>query len=131
MNSPLRRHALGLFSLLFLGFGVWMYVASGAESDDRAMMSSILIRAGLVMGALWLALPQIFELMTRQPPWLLGCVVIGLGVLIVRPRYLVVVGPILGGIIVLQFLGWLFKPLPHGKKTRPRPPAKNKTESNR
>lgn len=127
MNSPVRRHALGLVSLLFIGAGLWVYLAHGGDKDDKAMLSSILLRAGLVMGALWLALPQLFELMTRQPPWLLGCIAIGLGVLIFRPKLFVFVAPVLGGIVLLQVVGWFLKPLPQprtrqSRKSQPRDP---------
>jgi len=107
LNS-LRRHALGLASLglLLLGVALWWYW------HDSAAFVAICVRAGLVLGAIWLALPQLSRLIAAIPLWMVAAVGISALVLIARPRAIVFIGPALGGALLLHFVGWfLRKPL--------------------
>lgn len=61
-------------------------------------LGAVSFRAGLVLGALWLALPNI----RRAPRWLLSAVGVLAAVLIVRPRLLLYALPVAA---VVAFLG--------------------------
>ncbi len=61
-------------------------------------LGAVSVRAGLVLGALWLALPNI----RRAPRWLLSAVGVLAAVLIIRPRLLLYALPVAA---VVAFLG--------------------------
>ncbi len=67
----MRRAALGLIAgfLLVIGVIAWKDAPPGS---DREFFVGTCIRAGLVLGALWLALPQLTSLFTGAPRWVLG-----------------------------------------------------------
>lgn len=117
----MRRLLLGLFSLLFLAAGIAGLVVYGTDDSDVSAASSVAVRAGALLAALWLALPQLTELLRRFPPWLIGAASVGALVVVVRPRLLIYLLPLFGALLVLRFFGWLLKPLPT------RPSAKKKT----
>lgn len=76
-----------------------------------AGLDSILLRSGLVLGALALALPQVRRMLELAPPWFLACLLLGLLVIIRWPKSAGVVVPLL---VVL----WLL-----GPRRKARPPA--------
>jgi hypothetical protein len=67
----MRRAALGLIAgfLLLIGLITW---TSAPKTNDRDLFVGTCVRAGLVLGALWLALPQLQSLLVRAPRWILG-----------------------------------------------------------
>ena len=121
----MRRHALGIFSAVLILAGI-ILLANYGNAGEMGMAASVCLRAGLVVGAIWLAFPQLSQISTRFPPWLIGCCLVGIGVLVWRPQLFVVVGPLLGAIAVIQFFGWLMKPPPKRKR---KPRATTKTQS--
>jgi hypothetical protein len=123
----MRRHAFGICAILFLAgaaAGLWHF---GVAEGQSSMLTGLCLRGGLVLGAIWLAYPQVEQLAERVPPWLLGCFALLAIILLVRPRAFPIVLPILAAIIVVQFVGWLFKPLP---KSRAAPRRSRPRESN-
>jgi hypothetical protein len=124
--ATVRRHLLGVFGAVFLATGISLLIAKGIDDSRWSMMASICVRVGLTLGALWLAFPQLIDLTSRVPPWMLAAIVIGGLVIIARPRTILYVGPALAAIAVLQFIGWLFKPLPTPqpkKQSKPKRPG--------
>jgi hypothetical protein len=67
----MRRNALGIVAafLLLIG-GVSAFGGPGGEAAQQ--FSGVCIKSGLVLGALWLALPQITATLARAPRWLLS-----------------------------------------------------------
>lgn len=67
----MRRNALGIVAafLLVIGF-VSMLGGPGGESAKQ--FSGVCVKSGLVLGALWLALPQITAILASSPRRLLG-----------------------------------------------------------
>ena len=67
----MRRTTLGIIALLLLTVGglAWFNGPGGASAWG---FSGVCIKSGLVLGALWLALPQIQALAARVPRSLLG-----------------------------------------------------------
>ena len=67
----MRRNTIGILAavLLLLG-GVTAFTGPGGSSAQG--FAGGCIRVGLVLGAIWLAMPQIQSLLSKFPRWLLG-----------------------------------------------------------
>jgi hypothetical protein len=116
MNISLRRHALGIFSLLLLTSAVGLLVSSDSDDNQMWMAGSICLRAGLTLGAIWLALPQVIAISAKFSPRLLVAILVGGMIVIARPRTFPLVALIVAAVGVIEFVGWLFRPLPPKKK---------------
>jgi hypothetical protein len=117
----MRRHACGVLSVAFLCGAAYGLATYGVDHSQASMYSSMGLRMGLVLGAIWLAFPQLSKLTVQTSTWfllLLGA--IGL-IIVARPRTVVVLGPVMLLLILLQFAGWLMKPPPRRTTARPRP----------
>jgi hypothetical protein len=124
----MQRHGFGIFGLLFLiAYGV-LFFRYGFTDHEVSMMAGICQRVGLVLCAIWLAWPQLLQITQRVPPWIFGCILLALLIVMIRPKAILILGPVVAGIFVLQFMGWLFKPLP--RKTRPHPPSRTSDRRN-
>ena len=118
MTPEIRRHGFGLFAIAFVGVAVALYFSGGSD-DNSAWVTAICARVGLLLGAIWLALPQLAQVAERMPPWLTGGILLVGLMTAIRPRAIVYVLPLLAGMLLLQFWGWLSKPLPNpGKKPK-------------
>lgn len=67
----MRRNLLGIVAVLLLVLGFFSMV-SGPGGESAKQFSGVCIRSGLVLGALWLALPQIIALVANSPRWLMS-----------------------------------------------------------
>jgi hypothetical protein len=107
----IRRHIMGSFGIAFLlgGLGLWLVKGTGNQ------MAGVGVKVGLVLCAIWLAFPQVAELTKRVPSWLMAAIGISGLVVAARPRMILYLGPVVAAIAFLQFVGWLFKPLPNPK----------------
>src|SRR5688572_19293427 len=109
----MRRHLLGIVALVLITAGV-VGLFTGSSSvrpsgfEDAA---GIGLRAGLVLGALWIAYPQLVQLAKRFPKWLYAVIAMAAAVVAFGPRSLMIVIPALLLLAVLQFGAWLLKPL--------------------
>lgn len=100
----MRRHLLGAIAILFLGVGLVLWLYSDA---DFAWVS---LRIGMVLAAIWLALPQVIETFSRIPRWAFLVGALAVAAAAISPKALLVVIPIIAGIGLLHFVKWLFKP---------------------
>jgi hypothetical protein len=98
----MNRTALGLIALFLLLIGGITLWTRGPADDSTTPFAAGCLRVGLVLGALWLALPQIMSFLARTPRWLLTASAIGLIIGAVKPWLLLIVVPVLG---LLWFLG--------------------------
>lgn len=100
----MRRHLLGAIALAFLvvGLALWLY----SDAD----FAWVALRIGMVLGALWLALPQVVDVFRKIPRWALLCGVLAISSLALAPRTLLIVIPIIAGFALLKFVGWIFRP---------------------
>lgn len=120
----MRRHAFGLIALIFLLTAAIQGYQIGWSAMQESMPLSVCLRVGLVLGAIWLAYPQLQDIGRRTPPWVVVAAYIGTIVLIVQPKAFRVLIPVLLLIVAFQFVGRLFKPadsrpgrrLPRGRK---------------
>lgn len=111
----MRRRLLGIIAIILLvGGSVGLYLAGGSTTQLGLFLGAC-ARSGALLGALWLAFPQIVELSQRVPPWLLGSIVVGGIAIMIRPRNIVLVGPLLIVLALMHFLGALFRSKPKSK----------------
>ena len=71
----MRRHLLGIISLLLLAAAAYGLVRFGTKESHAEFLSSVCLRGGLVLGAIWLALPQLIRLFKSTSPWFVGLLV--------------------------------------------------------
>ena len=107
----MNRTTLGLVALLLVLVG-GITAFRGPADGSAAGFAGGCIRVGLVLGALWLALPQIVGFFSRTPSWLLAASGIGIVVCAVKPMLLLLVVPLLG-------LLWFFGPRLRTKADKP------------
>jgi hypothetical protein len=67
----MRRTTLGIIALVLLVVG-GITAINGPGGTSAWGFSGVCIKSGLVLGALWLALPQIQSMAARLPRWLLS-----------------------------------------------------------
>ena len=67
----MSRKSLGIVAALLLFLGV-IVAWRGPEDGSAAGFANGCVRVGLVLGALWLAFPQIVAVFKRAPGWLLS-----------------------------------------------------------
>jgi hypothetical protein len=107
----MNRTILGLTAIMLLVIGattLW----SMPKNGDAIAFAGGCVRVGLVLGALWLALPQILSFFKRAPRWLLAASGIGIVVCAVKPWLLLLVVPLLA-------LLWFFGPRLGTKADKP------------
>lgn len=112
----MQRHALGAIALISLILGIAGIAYYGVDDSQTSLAAGMSLRIGLVLGALWLAMPQFKRLSGNAPPWAIGIVILCLMIVIARPRTIVVLGPVLLVLGALVFIGWLVKPPETGPK---------------
>ena len=118
----MRRTAFGIIAALLLVTAAVLLYRFGASEGRETMIASICLRAGLVLGAVWLAYPQVVRISKTFSPTLAAIVLLGVLLLVfVRNKYvLVVIVPALFALIVLHLSGHLLRPPPRKKKHRQR-----------
>jgi hypothetical protein len=107
----MKRNTLGLIALFLIAIGViatWLGPAGGSALG----FAGPCVKAGLVLGALWLALPQIMSFFARAPKWLLAASAIGIVICIVNPWLILLAIPALGAL-------WYFGPRLGTKADKP------------
>ena len=112
----MRRILLGILSLVFLAASVALYLQG--VNDDNIFLLSVCQRVGIVLGAMWLAYDQMLSLSQRVPPWFLGGVGMCLIILVIKPKAIFFVAPLLALVALMQFVAWLIKPLPNPHKAK-------------
>ena len=92
----MRRHAIGIIALLCLVGAVvfWLYPPQGLWQKQAQVACW---RGGTLAAVLWLA----FDQLQRLPGWLLGLFLTSVAIVAIRPKYALLVIPLL---IVLAIL---------------------------
>ena len=99
----MNRTSLGVVALALLVVGGLVLTQAPRPLDQNAVgFAGGCIRVGIVLGALWLALPQLLRFLSKTPKWLLVASTIGIVVCAVKPLLLLVAVPML---VLLWFLG--------------------------
>lgn len=124
----MRRIILGLLALTFLIGGLIALPIWDPADAQENYVPYFGIKIGLVLGAIWLAMPQVESLITRTPPWLWA--VLGMGLLAaVFSKSFFIILPLIAAICLVQFVGWMFKP-PSPKK-RTGSPSRSRSSSDK
>src|SRR5262245_65529997 len=95
----MNRVTLGLVSVLLLVIGCTVAVQ---QPEGGAVFAGACVRIGLVLGAIWLALPQVTRFWKQTPKWLLVAAAIALVVCVIHPLYAVAAVPL---VALLWFFG--------------------------
>lgn len=72
----MRRTTVGILAIFLLALGA-IVALRGPADGSAAGFAGGCMRVGLVLAALWLALPQIMAAIKRLPGWMVGWVVRG------------------------------------------------------
>ncbi len=88
--SDQRRFTLGVLAALLLLAGAFIVYAEPWEGEAKAMGSAFL-RVGIVLGATWLALPEL----QKVPKWMFVSLLIAVVIVAWRPPTVVIVAPAL------------------------------------
>ena len=112
----MRRTILGILALVFFIAGVATLAVKGTGESGVSAAASVCMRVGMLLGAFWLALPQVEKLLVRVPLWVLVGVGGGLLLAVTNFRLFHVCAPLLAiaGLAfgAKRFFRWLFEPLP-------------------
>jgi len=92
----MRRHATGVIALVLLLLAAWFYVSPPTGPVGQELQAAF-GRIGVVMAVIWLAYDQV----KRVPGWLLWTLPVLVIALAFRPRYLLILVPL---VIVLAIL---------------------------
>jgi hypothetical protein len=103
----MRRTVLGVFAAVFLLGGALLYFLEPLRESYALGAGGL--RIGMVLGAFWLAWPQL----ARVPWWFLQAGLAGALVVAVRPKAAVLVLPILAAL-------WIVRPRKKSRPTRKR-----------
>lgn len=122
----MKRLLLGIVSLLLVLTWLVLYLRADAGNWSSTMASACL-RAGLVLGALWLAFPQVLQILSRLPVWMMGLAGVGLLLMIRWPKSAVVVVPGMLALWVLRPRSPRKPPGPGGGQSSPVSGAKSVT----
>ena len=93
------RTMLGILTIALLVVGVWILCTAEGVT---ATYAGGFIKAGLVTGALWLALPQLTSFFTKTPRWLLIGGGLGIALATLNWQLLLVIVP---AVAALWFFG--------------------------
>ena len=106
----MRRATVGIIALVLVGIAGYGFARHGFDDGTASFFWNSCWRIGLVLGAVWLALPNLLERGSGASPLVLTlAVAIGL-VIVVRPRAIIFLWPVLLILGVVQFGRWLANP---------------------
>lgn len=112
----MRRTAVGIIALVFLAIAGYGFTRYGLGGGESSFFWSCCWRMGLVLGCLWFALPKLLEQEYTVSPLALTLVGSILLLIVVRPKAVLVLWPVLVILAIGQFFRWLIKPPPKKKQ---------------
>jgi hypothetical protein len=107
-----RRRLLGVFALILLGGAAVMFLRQEDKSQFEVMLQASLLRGGLLVAAVWLAFPQLMGLQAKLPTRTMVIGSLLVGVVVIRPSLVVIVGPILLAYGIAKCARWVLAPFP-------------------
>ena len=108
MDVTMRRHLMGIGALGLLVGGVLL--AWSSDSETGCMAGMALVRVGVLLSLLWLALPQVLVLAARVSTPMGIALLAGLVIFAIHPRAFPVVAVLIGIVVVLECFRWLKRP---------------------
>lgn len=107
-----RRTLLLLIALVSMGVGIVLSLRGELESG-RILASASAFRIGLVMFALWLALPSLKKPAQWLPPGMAALCLVGIMAVAAQPRLILIIAPAIGTLLTL---GWLVRMFRRGTR---------------
>lgn len=99
-----QRWGIGVVAGLLLIAGVCLY---WTPLGERSVWTGLCIRVGLLLGVIWLAMPQLAGLRSRMSTIVLGSLVAVLVLAALKPKLFSVVSAVLAVGLAINFvLGW-------------------------
>jgi hypothetical protein len=95
----------------------YVWDASGERAADQGraqVVANSLLRIGIVMFALWLAMPSLRKPMLWVPPGLAALGLVGIAAVAAQPRLLLIMLPALGAVWALRFVARFLGARPRG-----------------
>lgn len=83
----MKRLQIGLIALVLLVSAAFIYLM-GAAAASLTTAATGLLRVGLVMAALWLAMPTLAAFFIKTPRWMLIALVAAFAVFALQPKLL-------------------------------------------
>lgn len=103
----MQRTILGILAAGLIAAGLYL-LQLGSKEGPVEMAAALLLRAGMVLGAVWLALPQLRQLGRRTSPWVLKVAGALLLLVVFGRRYVLVIGPLVALYVGIEVVGnWL------------------------
>ncbi len=121
-SYQIRYWLLLIISVSLMAVGAWLYFTS-----DAAVLTSGCTRSGAVLFAVWIAMPQLRRFRWTGSMWVFLGLAVSAIVLAVRPKLMLIVGPILLLMGAIQFIKYLFAPMPQGKAPKKAKPRQHDT----
>lgn len=112
----MRRAAVGIIALIFLGIAGYGFARYGLRGGESSFLWSCCWRMGLVLACLWFALPKLLEQKGTVSPLALTLGGALLLVIIIRPKAIIFLWPVVLILFVTQFFHWLVKAPPRKTK---------------
>ena len=97
MSIP-QRTKVGLISLVLLLVSAALVVWPLSDPTTHVAVQGACVRIGLIMAAIWLALPQLSVL----PGWLVALVTLSAVIIAFRPKYAIIAVPLVIAFLVLR-----------------------------
>lgn len=111
-KPDVRRTLLLLISLVAMGLGIVLSWRGELESG-RIFASASAFRIGVVLFALWLALPSLKKPAQWLPPGMAVLCLVGIMAVAAHPRLILVIAPAIG---MLLTLGWVVRMFRRGPR---------------
>jgi uncharacterized membrane protein len=105
-TSGWRRRTLGTLAAVLLIVGGALMLGPPLASAS-GYVAGFCIRVGLLLGALWLALPQIFALYNKYPRWVWIGLIVAAVALFFSPAIIQILIPVVVVAALLYYLGYL------------------------
>lgn len=116
---PWRRHAVLLGAIVAFGLAAGVELLGRARPDFAvgrgAFTGNSLFRLGIVLGALWLAMPTLGRPLQWLPPIFATVLLVAVGVMVIQPKFILIMLPVLIGALSLS---WVWRLLRLGKGNR-------------
>ena len=119
----MRRNAVGVCGIVFFVAGVLLYLF-GPNRDSYAMAAGSGVRIGLVLGAIWLAYPQL----SRVPWWIVRVGLVAVLLVAALPRPMLARAAV-GVVVPLLIALWLLRPRPPKPRVAGRPRRKTRARA--
>jgi hypothetical protein len=103
----MERNLLGGITVIILSLAAVLWFAGSAWGLD-AVIPAAMLRIGIMLAVIWTAIPNIQWILARVPSWLLGISLLLMAMMAIRPRSIILLGPIL-------LLLWVLAPQWFGK----------------